>query len=69
MALGAIMARPFRKLLRRFGLDYVKAPIDHWRRNLRKGRAMIAPRAKFEEVEMRARKLVNRILKPGMKRS
>jgi len=26
------MARPFRKLLRRFGLDYVKAPIEHWRR-------------------------------------
>ncbi len=26
------MARPLRKLLRRFGLDYVKSPIDHWRR-------------------------------------
>ncbi|MDH3233624.1 MAG: FkbM family methyltransferase [Alphaproteobacteria bacterium] len=26
------MARPFRKLLRRFGLDYVKAPIAHWQR-------------------------------------
>jgi len=26
------MARPFRKLLRRFGLDYVKAPIEHWQR-------------------------------------
>jgi FkbM family methyltransferase len=26
------MPRPFRKLLRRFGLDYVKAPIEHWRR-------------------------------------
>ena len=26
------MARPFRKLLRRFGLDYIKSPIDHWRR-------------------------------------
>jgi len=26
------MARPFRDLLRRFGLDYVKAPIAHWRR-------------------------------------
>ncbi|HUT49496.1 MAG TPA: FkbM family methyltransferase [Alphaproteobacteria bacterium] len=26
------MARPFRKLLRRIGLDYVKAPIAHWQR-------------------------------------
>jgi len=26
------MARPFRKLLRRFGLDYLKAPIEHWQR-------------------------------------
>jgi len=26
------MARPFRKLLRRFGLDYTKAPIEHWQR-------------------------------------
>lgn len=26
------MARPFRNLLRRFGLDYVKSPIDHWQR-------------------------------------
>jgi FkbM family methyltransferase len=26
------MARPFRKLLRRFGLDYAKAPIEHWQR-------------------------------------
>ncbi|MHA1537317.1 MAG: FkbM family methyltransferase [Alphaproteobacteria bacterium] len=26
------MARPFRKLLRRFGLDYIKSPIEHWRR-------------------------------------
>jgi len=26
------MARPFRNLLRRLGLDYVKAPIEHWRR-------------------------------------
>jgi FkbM family methyltransferase len=26
------MPRPFRKLLRRFGLDYVKAPIEHWQR-------------------------------------
>jgi FkbM family methyltransferase len=26
------MARPFRKLLRRIGLDYIKAPIEHWRR-------------------------------------
>jgi FkbM family methyltransferase len=26
------MARPFRKLLRRFGLDYAKGPLEHWRR-------------------------------------
>jgi len=26
------MARPFRRLLRSIGLDYAKAPLDHWRR-------------------------------------